>query len=180
VGAALLVSNIMAIVPVLVEDTQDLTELVTRLNRRIFLCTDAIRYATLFIGILDPPTGTVEYVNAGHNPPYLLTPGCGIEEVAATGTPVGMLEAAPFSSGQLTLEPGGMLFVFSDGIPEAQNAGGEFYEEDRLRDLLCRERDKTPGEIVAIVGAELRAFVGGASPTDDITMLLFKRTPATD
>jgi len=179
-GAALLVSNIMAIVPVLIEDTQDLTQLVTRLNRRIYLCTDAIRYATLFIGILDPATGIVEYVNAGHNPPYLLTPGCGIEEVTATGTPVGMLEAAPFSSGRLTLEPGGMLFLFSDGIPEAQNADGDFYEEDRLRDVLCHERDKTAEEIVAAVGTDLDRFVAGASPTDDITMLLFKRGPTAD
>jgi len=179
-GAALLVSNIMAIVPVLIEDAQDLTQLVTRLNQRIFLCTDAIRYATLFIGILDPPTGTVEYVNAGHNPPYLLTPNCGIEEVAATGTPVGMLEAVPFSSGQLTIEPEGVLFLFSDGIPEAQNTSGGFYEEDRLRDVLCRERDKTAEEIVAAVGADLDRFVAGASPTDDITMLLFKRKATAD
>jgi serine phosphatase RsbU (regulator of sigma subunit) len=177
-GAALLVSNIMPIVSVLIDDSRDLTQLAARLNRQIFLSTDPIHYATLFLGILEPETGRVEYVNAGHNPPYLLTPNCGIEEVAATGTPIGMLEAAPFSSAELTIGPGAFLFCFSDGIPEAQNADGDFYEEDRLRDVLCHERDKSAEEIVTAVRTSLSAFVGEASPTDDITMLLLKRTGA--
>ena len=179
-GAALLVSNIMPIISVLIDGCKDLTELVTRLNRQIFLSTDPIHYATLFLGVLDPPTGSVEYVNAGHNPPYLLTPKCGIEEVAATGTPIGMLESAPFAAGHLTIKPGGILFVFSDGIPEAQNADGEFYEEDRLRDVICHARDKSAEEIVASVRSDLDRFVGDASPTDDITMLLLKRAAAAD
>jgi len=179
-GAALLVSNIMPIISVLIDGTKDLTELVTRLNRQIFLSTDPVHYATLFLGVLDPPTGSVEYVNAGHNPPYLLTPGCEIEEIAATGTPVGMLESVPFACGQLTVAPGGMLFLFSDGIPEAQNTDGDFYEEHRLRDILCRERDNSAEGIVESVKADLEQFVGDASPTDDITMLLLKRTLAAD
>jgi serine phosphatase RsbU (regulator of sigma subunit) len=177
-GAALLVSNIMPIISVLIDGTKDLTELVTRLNRQIFLSTDPIHYATLFLGVLHPSTGEVDYVNAGHNPPYLLAPGCEIEEIAATGTPIGMLESAPFTCGHLTIAPGGMLFLFSDGIPEAQNEGGDFYEEHRLRDILCRERDNSAEEIVASVKADLNRFVGDASPTDDITMLLLKRTLA--
>jgi serine phosphatase RsbU (regulator of sigma subunit) len=177
-GAALLVSNIMPIVSVLIDDSKDLTQLATRLNRQIFLSTDPIHYATLFLGILEPETGRVEYVNAGHNPPYLLTPDGDIEEIAATGTPIGMLEAAPFSSAELTIQPGGFLFCFSDGIPEAQNADGDFYEEGRLRDVLGRERDRSAEEIVAAVRTSLSGFVGDASPTDDITMLLLKRTAA--
>ena len=90
-----------------------------------------------------------------------------------------MLEAAPFASGQLTIEPGGVLFLFSDGIPEAQNADGEFYEEDRLRDVICHERDRSAEEIVACVRNDLDRFVDDASPTDDITMLLLKRARAT-
>ncbi|MCK4511311.1 SpoIIE family protein phosphatase [bacterium] len=177
-GAALLVSNIMPIISVLIDGTKDLTELVARLNRQIFLSTDPIHYATLFLGVLHPSTGEVDYVNAGHNPPYLLTPGCEIEEIAATGTPIGMLESAPFTCGHLTVTPGGMLFLFSDGIPEAQNENGDFYEDYRLRDILCHERDNSAEEIVASVKADLNRFVGDASPTDDITMLLLKRTLA--
>ncbi len=179
-GAALLVSNIMPIISVLIDGTRDLTELVTRLNRQIFLSTDPIHYATLFLGVLDPLTGDVEYVNAGHNPPYLLAPDCGIEEIAATGTPIGMLESAAFTCGHLTIAPGGILFLFSDGIPEAQNADGDFYEERRLRDVLSHKRDSSAEEIVASVRADLDQFVGDASPTDDITMLLLKRTLAAD
>jgi sigma-B regulation protein RsbU (phosphoserine phosphatase) len=91
-----------------------------------------------------------------------------------------MLEAAPFASGQLTIEPGGMLFLFSDGIPEAQNSDGDFYEEDRLREVLCRELGRSAEEIVASVRTDLDRFVGDASPTDDITILLLKRTLTAD
>ena len=179
-GAALLVSNIMPIVSVLLDEPQDLTKLAARLNHQIFLSTDPIHYATLFMGILDPESGAVEYVNAGHNPPYLLTPGCGIEEVAATGTPIGMLEGVPFESGSLTIEPEGILFVFTDGIPEAQNAEREFYEEGRLRDVLCKERKRSAEEIVARVKSDLEEFVGDADLGDDVTMLVVKRTPRND
>jgi serine phosphatase RsbU (regulator of sigma subunit) len=178
-GAALLVSNIMPIVSVLMEEPQDLTEVVTRLNRQIFLSTDPLHYATLFMGILDPESGGVEYVNAGHNPPYLLNPGREIEEIAATSTPIGMLEGIPFESGRLTIEPGGTLFIFSDGIPEAQNASEEFYEEERLRSVMHRQREGSAEEIFTSVKSDLDQFVGDASPTDDVTMLLLKRTPHT-
>jgi sigma-B regulation protein RsbU (phosphoserine phosphatase) len=176
-GAALLVSNIMPIISVLMEEPQDLTEVATRLNRQIFLSTDPFHYATLFLGILDPESGGVEYVNAGHNPPYLMNPGREIEEIAATSVPIGMLEGVPFESGRLTIEPGGTLFVFSDGIPEAQNAAEEFYEEERLRKVIGRERDRSAEEIFTSVKSDLDEFVGDTSPSDDITMLLLKRTP---
>jgi sigma-B regulation protein RsbU (phosphoserine phosphatase) len=174
-GAALLVSNIMPIVSVLMEEPQDLTDVVRRLNRQIYLSTDPVHYATLFLGILDPETGDVEYVNAGHNPPYLVRPGHEIEEVPATSVPIGMLEGAPFESGRLTIEPGGLLFLFSDGIPEAQDKAGDFYEEERLKKLIDQVRERSADEISASVRADLQTFVGDASPTDDITMLLLKR-----
>jgi sigma-B regulation protein RsbU (phosphoserine phosphatase) len=119
----------------------------------------------------------VQYVNAGHNPPYLLQPGAEIVEVKATGTPIGMLEEAPFAAGELTIEPGGLLFLFSDGIPEAQNADGEFYEEDRLRACLCRDSGRPAEAIVDCVKSDLDAFVGETPPTDDVTMLILKRLP---
>jgi serine phosphatase RsbU (regulator of sigma subunit) len=176
-GAALLVSNIMPVVQVLVDETADLTRLVERLNRQIFLTTDPIHYATLFLGVLDPPSGRVRYVNAGHNPPYLLQPGADICEIKATGTPIGMLEQAPFASEELTIDPGGVLFMFSDGIPEAQNADGEFYEEGRLRECLMRERERAAEAIVECVKSDLDAFTGETPPTDDVTMLALKRLP---
>ena len=72
--------------------------------------------------------------------------------------------------------PGGVLFCFSDGIPEAQNGAGDFYEERRLRDLLMRECERPAEAIVEAVKSSLDEFVGDTSPSDDITMLLLKRT----
>jgi sigma-B regulation protein RsbU (phosphoserine phosphatase) len=179
-GAALLVSNIMPIVQVLMDESPDLTKLVRRLNRQIFLTTDPVHYATLFLGVLDPVTGLVQYVNAGHNPPYLLQPGRDIVEVQATGVPIGMLEGAPFASAELCIEPGGLLLLFSDGIPEAQNADGDFFEEERLREILYREKDAPTEAIVDRIREDLATFVGDTPPSDDITMLILKRLPVAD
>lgn len=178
-GAAFLVTNIIPVVQVLIDRVSDLAELVERLNRQLFLSTDPIHYATLFIGMLDAETGRIQYVNAGHNPPFLISADGDIEEVAATATPVGMLEIAPIEAGEMTIQPGGMLAVFTDGIPEAQNAAGDFYEEDRLKATILEHAADPAAKIVESVTADLAAFVGDASASDDVTILLIKRLPET-
>jgi sigma-B regulation protein RsbU (phosphoserine phosphatase) len=178
-GAAFLVTNIMPVVQVLIDGARDLAGLVERLNRQLFLSTDPIHYATLFIGVLDPSTGQIQYVNAGHNPPFLISADGSIEEVAATATPIGMLESAPIEAGEMTIRPGGMLVVFSDGIPEAQNTAGDFYEEDRLKATILEHAGDPAKKIVESVTTDLAAFVGEASPSDDVTIVLIKRLPET-
>jgi serine phosphatase RsbU (regulator of sigma subunit) len=176
--AALLVSNIMPIVQLLTDEPPDLSVVAERLNRQIWRSTDPVHFATLFLGILDPPLGRIDYVNAGHNPPLVVSPDGACSEIAATGLPIGMLEETPYTGGSVDLPRGGIFAVFSDGIPEAQNAAGDFYTDERLTEFLCRSRARSAEEIVESLKSDLESFVEEAAPSDDITVLLVRRLPA--
>ncbi len=175
--AALLVSNIMPIVQLLTDEPPVISDVMARLNRQIWRSTDPVHFATLFLGILDPSTGRIDYVNAGHNPPLLVVPDGSYSEISATGLPIGMIEETEYSAGTLEIPPGGVLTVFSDGIPEAQNTAGDFYTDERLVELLRNERAKGADEIVEILMADLESFVLDCSPSDDITVLIVRRLP---
>ncbi len=177
-GAALLVSSIVPMMHALLEGDAELVDAVNRLNRQVFRTTDPVRYATLFVGMLDRPTGRLVYVNAGHNPPYLISPDGTVDEVPATGMPVGMLEMAPFSAGEVTLVPGAVLAAFSDGVTEAECADGSFYDEERLLESLDRVREGSADGIVSGVLDDVRSFVGDHPPSDDVTLLVVRRLPA--
>jgi len=176
-GAALLVSSIVPMAHALLEGETELVDAVTRLNRQVFRTTDPVRYATMFVGMLDRASGRLVYVNAGHNPPYLIAPDGQVDEVAATGMPVGMIEMAPFSAGEVTLEPGAVLAAFSDGVTEAECADGSFYDEERLLSSLDRVRSGCADGIVSGVLEDVRAFVGDHAQSDDVTLLVVRRLP---
>ncbi len=177
-GAALLVSSIVPMTHALLEGETELVDAVDRLNRQVFRTTDAVRYATLFVGTLDRATGRLVYVNAGHNPPYLVSPDGTVDEVPATAMPVGMLEMASFSAGEVTLEPGAVLAAFSDGVTEAEDADGSFYDEERLLASLDRVRESCADGIVSGVLDDVRSFVGEHAQSDDVTLLVVRRLPA--
>lgn len=175
IAAALLVSNIMPIVRLLTAESPTLPDLAAKLNRQVWQSTDAIHFATLFLAILDPESGRLDYVNAGHNPPLVINPDGTLERIDATGMPLGMLEGSSYRAGTIEILPGSVLAMFSDGIPEAENPRGEFYRTERLRDVLCRERDSSASEIVNHVRSDLLKFTDGRPPSDDVTILLLRR-----
>jgi len=176
-GAALLVSNIMACVRLLTDDFQGPVALVTRLNRQLSQSTDAMRFATLFLGILDPSTGRLEYVNAGHNPPLLITPDGTTHEIDATGLPVGMMEDSEYEAGSVDIDPGSFVALFSDGIPEASKLedDDDDYGMERLVALLQEERERSAKDIVDRVVEDVSTYLGEAPPSDDITLMLIRR-----
>jgi len=176
-GAAVLVSSIVPVAEVLLRGQGDLVSVVTSLNRQVWASTDPVRYATLFMGVLDRASGRLDYVNAGHNAPILLAPDAPPRELGATGMPVGMLEDAPFSAASVQLEPGSVLAVFSDGITEALGADESFYGEDRLRRVLAASTALPADGMVAHVVEDLRSFTSGAEQSDDILLLVVRRSP---
>ncbi len=174
-GAALIVSTIMPIVQLFAEEFPEPIRVMSRLNRQLWRSTDRIRFATVFLGILDPGTGRLEYVNAGHNPPLLIDRDGSTREVPATGLPVGMFEDASYEAGTVSVRPGELLMLYSDGVPEAQDASGDEYGMTRFQELLCRERGRRVSGIVECVTGNLREFMSGCMPTDDVTMLAIRR-----
>jgi len=151
-------------------------ELVTRLNRHVFRSTDLMHFVTLFFSILDPRTGEIEYVNAGHNPPLLVAPDGKLLEIEATGIPCGTLEDFPFRTGTTRLEPGGALLLYSDGIPDAENVREEEFGMDRVNAIIDRERMNGAEAIVDTLCHAVDEFVGNHPMIDDLTLLCVHRS----
>lgn len=173
-GASLLMSSFLASARVLYEASRDLSELSTRLGRLVHASTDSGRFITGFLGSLDPASGVLTYVNAGHPAPCLVKGGR-LREIESTGVPFGILPDFAYRSETVTIEPGELLAVFSDGIPEAQS-GEDFFDEDRLRAALIAQDGRSDLEATRRGILEcVQEFVAGAPRTDDITLVLVRR-----
>jgi phosphoserine phosphatase RsbU/P len=132
------------------------------------------RYATLFFAEIGARDGTVHYVNAGHNPPLLLAPGSVVELLSAGGPPVGLLAAATYEVGTVTLPAGGTLLMYTDGVIEARDRHDEEFGLPRLIDLCTAAR----GEVVRLLPRILEAvetWSDGLESADDITLVAVGR-----
>jgi sigma-B regulation protein RsbU (phosphoserine phosphatase) len=168
--AALLMSSLQTAVHLLAEDSPSPLTMVCRLNRLICAKKLGNRFITFFFGVLDPATGTLEYVNAGHNPPLLLRADGSLEELSATGMILGILSQAVYESASTQLAAGDRLVLFSDGITEAApptDLDNEFGEE-RLTKLA---RARSPMDEIS---ASVLTWCAGET-TDDLTLVIVDR-----
>ena len=173
-GASLLMSSFMASARVLYEGSRDVAELCNRLTSALHRNIQPGRFVTGVVGLLDPGTGRIEYVNAGHPAPCVISGGT-LRTLDATGIPFGVMPELPYELGRADLAPGGLVAIFSDGIPEAQR-GEEFFDDERLRAAL-REAAALPDLAAAraAVLARVDEFLSGEKRTDDITLMLLRR-----
>ncbi|MFO1422557.1 MAG: SpoIIE family protein phosphatase [Candidatus Competibacteraceae bacterium] len=134
-------------------------------------------FATLFFGMLDPATGQLAYINAGHNPPVIFDGNGNLKlELKPTSMAVGMMPDTNYSIEFAQIDPGDFIFCYTDGVTEARNSGGDFFMEDRLFELLARPGTTARG-LVDHVYAALQDFMTGAVQFDDITMIAVVRHP---
>jgi sigma-B regulation protein RsbU (phosphoserine phosphatase) len=174
--AALLMSSLQARVQVLFDDPTDLAALVTRLNRIITSNCPSNRFITFFIGILDPSTGELTYVNAGHNPPLVAHADGSVEKLDGTGLILGILAVATYTQETCTLAPGDALLLFSDGVSEpVRPDSDEEFGEDRLAQNFAKLRNEDAQSIVDAINEQVREFTGGMPLPDDITLVVAKR-----
>ena len=132
-------------------------------------------FATVFFAILDTTTGLLYYVNAGHEPPAILTSG-GLTRLQPTGPALGLLPQLEFRVGEAALRPGEALFIWTDGVTEAQDAAGALFGEDRLAELLVQGPGSADDLIERVLG-EVQRFAAGAEQADDITLAAVRRLP---
>jgi len=159
--------------------SRDLVSAVTELNRILFQTTEAASYATLFIVGIDPETGELTYVNAGHQPGLLVEENGDSRWLDRGGVPVGLLEGPAYESGRDRLGEGAVLVVCTDGVTEAENASGEEFGLSRLEVVVRRERAGSAEQLVSAIHDEAKRFVGSMEPVDDTTVVALKR-PARD
>lgn len=132
-------------------------------------------FATMFFSVLDPATGSLVYINGGHNPPLLLDADGGTPRpLDVTGPAVGVLPDCVFTLGYAHLDPGDTLFVFTDGVPEARCPDGRFLGDDRILDLLA-EPAPNGRAVLERVDSAVREHTGDAEQHDDVTMLALHR-----
>src|SRR5262249_53241048 len=144
-----------------------------QLNTFLLERTRGEKYATVFYCTVDS-TGLLSYANAGHCAPYLLSPDGRLRKLHTSGMPVGMLEEAQFQTMQGQLHPGDKVVIYSDGLTEAENGDGQFFDNERLR--LCL-RDHSAMGAKALHQALLDAvdhFSEGGVIRDDITALVLE------
>lgn len=134
-------------------------------------------FATLFFGVLDPDTGLLTYVNGGHESPVILGPAGMKGRLEPTGPAVGMLPDMEFEIGQAHLEPGDLLFSYTDGVPDSRNPKGELFTDTRLLSLLKEQSWPSAGALLSQVETSVLTHVAGASQFDDITLLAVRRLP---
>jgi phosphoserine phosphatase RsbU/P len=151
-----------------------------RINRNLRESVPANRYATLFLARLEPASGRLRYVNAGHYPPILFRKGGECQRLQEGGTVLGVLEDAAFGEGIAVVEPGDLVTIFSDGVAEAAGDDGDPFGKWRLPALLAEHRDRPVSEIVRAVWAGLDYHVGGGPVSDDWTLVVLKRLEAQD
>jgi putative ABC transport system permease protein len=184
VAAALIMSVVQASLRIISSEGEvPLPRLVARMNRFVYRSTPGSKYATFFYAQLDEPCRRLRYVNAGHNPPFLLRAGLRsiadtasveIEQLSVGGTVVGMFEEMDYEEATVELAPGDVLLVFTDGVPEAHNPDNEEFGEERLQDLLRQIAHLPIDGIGARISAEMRNWIGDAEQYDDLTFIVMK------
>ena len=132
---------------------------------------------TVFYGILDLETGTLTYANAGHNPPYLLRPDSEsrAKPLTRTGIPIGIEEDMTWSHASVQLNPGDVLIMYTDGIPDAQNRSGHFLKEKTLVEVAKKNLGQSAEDIQASILNTVYQFVGDEPQFDDITLIVLIR-----
>ena len=128
-------------------------------------------FATVFLASVEPYSGELVYVNAGHEPALIIAPDGSIEELRPTGPALGMLPDSRFTAVTRTLERGQSLLAFTDGLVEAHSPAGEVYGSKRLREVLLAQRGSSAAELVRVVLDEVQTFGGHSDAHDDLTML---------
>ncbi len=147
-------------------------------NERILSDTRGGMFVTSFYGVLEPEIGRLRYVNAGHNPPYLLSTQKGkpTDRLTRTGVALGIFEEETWQQKVIRFSPGDVLVLYTDGITEAENRRGQFFGERRLQQVVRAKHGRTAREIQEALLAEVDRFTGRAAKHDDIALIVLSRT----
>ncbi|OIQ49210.1 Phosphoserine phosphatase RsbU [Pseudodesulfovibrio hydrargyri] len=172
VPAAFFMAVTKTLLKVVAERGLDPGDILTRVNADLSSENESCMFVTLFLAIIDIESGETRYANAGHNPPMFLPCGGKPEWIPPLGEPVaGIMEGMEYSTKVMTLKPGDLLFIYTDGVTEAMDPDGGLFGDDRLMAMLSAEKEPFAPKLVKDVGGAIRVFARGAEQSDDITML---------
>ena len=177
IGAALMMASLGASLRGQASVVQDVTELIKRVSNLVYGASSVNRYATFFYAEYEPRNRRLLYVNAGHNPPFIVrqsNDGRQVYRLEAGGPPVGLLPGSLYAQGSLTLEPGDLLVLFTDGISESMNSDDEEWGEERLIELARTCEGLPAVEAMKCIMAAAQTFAAGAPQYDDMTVVVLR------
>ena len=181
VPAALVMAMTRSLFRSITSHEEDPAEIVRKMNRAIVDQNAQNMFLTLFLGVLDCETGELGYCNAGHNAPAIMANGEWKQLDVVPNLPLGIEPEFTFQAQQTQLQHGDILFLYTDGLTEAENKRHELYGEERMLNELKSERMKglSPRHMINAMQASVEAYRKGAEQSDDLTMLVVRyQTPA--
>jgi serine phosphatase RsbU (regulator of sigma subunit) len=174
-AAALLMSSLHAAIHGQVAAKTSLDQTVISINEYLAENTPANRFVTLFIAELEPASGDLKFINAGHNPPLIGRADGTIEQLSSGGLPLGIMPFAEYEAGSARLQSGDVLVIYSDGVSEANNLNEDEFGMDRLMAVVSANVGRSASGIRDKVESALSDFTGTAAPNDDITLVIVKK-----
>ena len=178
-AAALMMSNIQASFRTAIGmggDTSDnqIANIVGRINDLIHRNTPPDQFITFFVGFYDHANNSFAYVNAGHNPPFIVRANGEIEMLEKGGLLLGAMANMPYEQATVPVGKGDMIFLYTDGVSEAENVSDDMFGEERIIKLMIDSRNLAPDDILAKLEDEVKEFIGDMPLSDDFTTLVMK------
>jgi len=173
--AALLMALTLAILRTLVDEGLGPAALAQRLNVQVARHAPGSRFVTMFLAVFDPVTGALHYVNAGQNPPILRRVNGALERLTSGGVALGMFDLSAYTAGDTWLAPGDVLVLYSDGITEAENKQGVFFDESGLEDVINRHWWEDAATLGKAIVTSVEGHATDTRLTDDLTVLAVRR-----
>jgi serine phosphatase RsbU (regulator of sigma subunit) len=172
IPAAVMMASVQTLLRSLLQrECEDLAGVLGNLNDTLYMSTTAERYSTLFCGVISPDRTTLTYVNAGQVLPLLLHADGRLERLPGGGVPVALMPEVIYEQSRVTLESGDLLVVVSDGIVEACNRAGDFWEEDEVDRIVVAHGSGSLGELSKALCHAVDCYACGAEQYDDMTIL---------
>lgn len=178
-AAALLMSSLHAAVHAQASSHDSLVETISAVNRYLADNIPPNRFVTLFYAELDPASGALSFLNAGHNPPLIVHAAGTVEQLASGGLPLGIKRDAEYREGRTQLQMGDVLVIYSDGVTEAASPSGEEFGPTRLYEVVSRNIDASAAGVRDRIESALTKFSQGTEAADDITLVIVKRQAET-
>ncbi|MFO8182740.1 MAG: GAF domain-containing SpoIIE family protein phosphatase [Candidatus Aegiribacteria sp.] len=178
VGPALLMANLQASLRTTRDMGISLAESAARMNSLIYDNTPSELFITFFMACVDPQTGRVSYVNAGHDPPLLVRSSGESERLTEGGLLFGVAREARYTEGLVSFDPGDTILMYTDGVSEAMNPRGEEFGDRRIEALVRENLDIGPERLLETIDRSVERFHGSSSYSDDFTLLAVRRSSA--
>jgi sigma-B regulation protein RsbU (phosphoserine phosphatase) len=180
VSASLQMASLQALARAIIPTSHSPVEVAKRIHSLFSHNIHFTTFVTMFIGAFDSTTRTLSYCNAGHNPPLVLHPdssqGTPVDWLRPTGPAIGLVEVNEFGQGELSLQPGDLLVLFTDGVIEAANPENELFGTEHLVEVVQRLHNSSPREVILGIRKTVEEFIENSPLADDITLVVCRIT----